>query len=790
VRQFCEPDAIQNEDTYYYSTSKHRAATLFVLPLHNHKDSNIMMVVTDALFFLFVGCLVWNIPGPEARQQLLQRSKTNQNPGPNNQDENGFHHPSSHHNSPSEPQMSLFLRQEDEISWWKEKTSSTMQHAPEEEDNAEYMERIMMDGSKYDSRRLNLVEEVAPPNCTAPLSDNNSTEGIGSNSTSTIGTPQFTNFAGIVMIDLVGRLPVPRNEALLLEEALLQAYQNLSTCGQPGVLRNLTRVELIPDLFGFDLDDDGNVTSNETSRRGLSSRRRRQEQLNPEDNPEEYFEWNRLRYLQSRRTTLTRPLSWLAKLSGTCNGCAVNRNVLSNDASRPRRRLEQDTSSPQIRGGGVGVGGSRRRLNNEVDVCDCPGPDTNLFASVLNNTIQRLVKADLVTTVDTIAATPELVKRECGPLEGFFTPVIVTFRACPTQFLPEATGKSLGVISRAYQTSFNRRNLLSGAKSKTCDPFARRITDIKAMVTDIEDVDIASTTCRIGGTKSPPLITIRLELQAECIGCNGTLYEDEVGGSGNNGRHFLRKLQEEPATSDLFPFCYCPEGTTSQGITASEFWQELLSTLSILQKEIGGDAPDTGLASVVLDELVVLSPLPAVCGNGVVERGEACDDGNLINGDACTNICTIKSLTTLAPSLRPTATPVALPTFKPTAQPTAQPTASPTKTKRTRMPTLPRTKSPTEKPTKMPTKRPTVPTKKPTKRPTKLPTRTPTKRPTKLPTRTPTKWPTTSPSSSPTTKCDTSCNDVCSDCCTLCRRCVQACGASFANPCIQLCPLA
>jgi cysteine-rich repeat protein len=30
----------------------------------------------------------------------------------------------------------------------------------------------------------------------------------------------------------------------------------------------------------------------------------------------------------------------------------------------------------------------------------------------------------------------------------------------------------------------------------------------------------------------------------------------------------------------------------------------------------------------------------AVCGNGVVEEGEACDDGNDLDDDACNNRCT------------------------------------------------------------------------------------------------------------------------------------------------------
>lgn len=33
----------------------------------------------------------------------------------------------------------------------------------------------------------------------------------------------------------------------------------------------------------------------------------------------------------------------------------------------------------------------------------------------------------------------------------------------------------------------------------------------------------------------------------------------------------------------------------------------------------------------------------AVCGNGIVESGEACDDGNMVNGDGCNNTCTVQS---------------------------------------------------------------------------------------------------------------------------------------------------
>lgn len=32
----------------------------------------------------------------------------------------------------------------------------------------------------------------------------------------------------------------------------------------------------------------------------------------------------------------------------------------------------------------------------------------------------------------------------------------------------------------------------------------------------------------------------------------------------------------------------------------------------------------------------------ATCGNGIIEPGEECDDGNLVNGDGCTSACTVE----------------------------------------------------------------------------------------------------------------------------------------------------
>lgn len=47
-------------------------------------------------------------------------------------------------------------------------------------------------------------------------------------------------------------------------------------------------------------------------------------------------------------------------------------------------------------------------------------------------------------------------------------------------------------------------------------------------------------------------------------------------------------------------------------------------------------------------EKTIVPPTP-VCGNGKIETGEECDDGNVINGDGCSSTCSIETVTPPAP---------------------------------------------------------------------------------------------------------------------------------------------
>jgi cysteine-rich repeat protein len=52
---------------------------------------------------------------------------------------------------------------------------------------------------------------------------------------------------------------------------------------------------------------------------------------------------------------------------------------------------------------------------------------------------------------------------------------------------------------------------------------------------------------------------------------------------------------------------------------------------------------DTTSTSITVNATVSAGPAP-VCGNGIVESGEVCDDGNTTSGDGCSATCQLESV--------------------------------------------------------------------------------------------------------------------------------------------------
>ncbi len=56
----------------------------------------------------------------------------------------------------------------------------------------------------------------------------------------------------------------------------------------------------------------------------------------------------------------------------------------------------------------------------------------------------------------------------------------------------------------------------------------------------------------------------------------------------------------------------------------------------------GPNVGGPGINVIETDRFTVLGKLASVCGNGVVEANEECDDGNLVDGDCCSSTCVLE----------------------------------------------------------------------------------------------------------------------------------------------------
>ena len=222
------------------------------------------------------------------------------------------------------------------------------------------------------------------------------------------GTP--SNFTTIVLMQLVGRLPITSAELYGLEDSIMIAYNQLSSCDD-GVTREVTKVEAYPNYFGnFDAIDVGfkgttvngtNYTSytntTNSTRRGLYVK----DTMLIQPNPRELFERNRRVYNQEKRklhhehtgdfdgdTTVTRPLSVLAKLTFDTNGYVGKSALFDDDVTASTTTTVLEQKKAKMRGSvnhQIESGGGRALQN----VCQCAAPSTATFAKSLNETVQE-----------------------------------------------------------------------------------------------------------------------------------------------------------------------------------------------------------------------------------------------------------------------------------------------------------------------------------------------------------------------------------------------------------------
>jgi len=71
----------------------------------------------------------------------------------------------------------------------------------------------------------------------------------------------------------------------------------------------------------------------------------------------------------------------------------------------------------------------------------------------------------------------------------------------------------------------------------------------------------------------------------------------------------------------------------------SDNYDALLQSCSDLIGVAGISAADCSEVQKALDAVEMYAPWPCTCGNGTLDAGEQCDDGNRVDGDCCSSIC-------------------------------------------------------------------------------------------------------------------------------------------------------
>ncbi len=126
-----------------------------------------------------------------------------------------------------------------------------------------------------------------------------------------------------------------------------------------------------------------------------------------------------------------------------------------------------------------------------------------------------------------------------------------------------------------------------------------------------------------------------------------TVYSDPVSGSCEADDGDFDSLEED-FTCDLSE--PLPVGSHSVEFTVTDFWGNIsgvyeydftISSCGDGDLNLGEECDDGNTANG--DGCSSLCELEPYCGDGDLDLGEECDDGNQINGDGCSNICEVES---------------------------------------------------------------------------------------------------------------------------------------------------
>lgn len=142
----------------------------------------------------------------------------------------------------------------------------------------------------------------------------------------------------------------------------------------------------------------------------------------------------------------------------------------------------------------------------------------------------------------------------------------------------------------------------------------------------------------LAGSNSSPQVSIE-SISPTTIFTNGS--NVAIKWNSNQSGNYLFKLN---GTN-------CEEGTTATGSNVSgncNSKESVSSSINNSSFKLGTNSiivcvTNSGNQKGASASSSISKSVPPVCGNGVIETGETCDDGNVIGNDGCTNTCQTQS---------------------------------------------------------------------------------------------------------------------------------------------------
>ena len=194
----------------------------------------------------------------------------------------------------------------------------------------------------------------------------------------------------------------------------------------------------------------------------------------------------------------------------------------------------------------------------------------------------------------------------------------------------EVTADENGQFVYAYQLDDNLRpNYTVTAKTLSGEEVAQTsFTDAANTVTTLSSITTPLTT---GQTNVPFSGTVKSPDSAGTIISGRTVELRYVSGSNcpSNRKSAGAAIATVTTTTSEFSGTF-----TAPSANTYQFWAS----------HIG----DSSYQDSVSDcQTIVINSVSAVCGNGVLESGEQCDDGNTTNGDCCSSTCQYESASTV-----------------------------------------------------------------------------------------------------------------------------------------------